>query len=451
MTKVATMKTSSGQWERGQGEDFGLSCRRRLKRSSQSQWDAGRRSYDAVELLIAANKDRIPELLPIKMGRMASSPFGFFRGSVPLMAADLATLPVTKIAAQICGDAHVRNMGAFAAPDGRLIFDINDFDETVWGPWEWDTKRMATSLILAGREAGNSDGLCRNSVQVLMGSYRTAMLQFAKMPALELARFRVHRQLTGDPVRSVLHKAERATPLQNLEKLTIARRDGSRTFKNIRPFLLRVEKPLATNVLRALESYRETLAPDRRHILSFYRPADIAFKVVGTGSVATRDYVVLLFGNGPADPLFLQVKEEPPSAYQPFLPRTNSVHNQGQRVVGGQRRMQTQSDVLLGWTRFGGQDYLVRQLSDHKASIDNEDLRGKGLLSYAHTSGEILAKGHARSGDPCALAGYIGSGTKLDKAIEKFAIAYADQVTLDYEKFRDAIRSGRIKAARNPF
>jgi len=444
------MKSSkvSGQDECKQ---VGLSCRERLKRSEQSKWDVGRRLHDPVEVLIAANKGRIPELLPIKMGRMAASPFGFFRGAVPLMAADLATLPVTKIEAQICGDAHVRNMGCFATPDGRLVFDVNDFDETVWGPWEWDVKRLATSLILAGREAGNSDRLCQQSVQLLMRSYREAMLRFAKLPRLDMARMRVHRLLEGDPVRSVLHKAARATPLQNLEKLTALRRDGSRIFKEAKPFLTRVVNPLSTTILRALGSYRKTLAPERQHVLSFYRPADIAFKVVGTGSVATHDYVVLHFGNGSRDPLFLQVKEEPPSAYAPYLRNGNSVGNQGQRVVEGQRRMQTQSDLLLGWTRFGGRDYLVRQLSDHKASIDNEDLHGKGILLYAHTSGEILAKGHARSGDPCVLAAYIGSGTKLDKAIEKFAIAYADQMTLDYERFKDSIRNGRIKASRHPF
>ena len=219
------------------------------------------------------------------------------------MAADLATLPVTKIEVQICGDAHVRNMGCFAAPDGRLIFDINDFDETVWGPWEWDVKRLATSLILAGREAGNSDRLCQQSVQLLMRSYREAMLRFAKMPRLELARIRIHRLPEGDPVRSVLHKAARATPLQNLEKLTIARRDGSRIFKEAKPFLTRVGDPLSATILRALGSYRDTLAPEQQHVLGFYQPVDIAFKVVGTGSVATHDYVVLHFGNGFQDHL----------------------------------------------------------------------------------------------------------------------------------------------------
>jgi uncharacterized protein (DUF2252 family) len=434
-------------WEPSGSKQFGLSCRKKLKRSEHSKWEAGRRSYDPIDLLIAANRDRIPALVPIKMGRMAASPFGFFRGSVPLMAADLATLPVTSIKAQICGDAHVRNLGFFAAPDGRLIFDLNDFDETIWGPWEWDVKRLATSLMLAGREAGNSDRLCKQAVQVLMTRYREAMHRFASMSSLELARFRVHR-FWGDPIHAALRKAERATHLQSLAKLTVARRDGSRIFQQRKPFLARTSKSLASEIQRALQSYRNTLAPERQHLLSFYRPADTAFKVVGTGSVALHDYVVLYFGNGSQDPLFLQVKEEPPSSYAQFLHKAPSVVNQGQRVVEGQRRMQAQSDLLLGWTRFGGRDYLVRQLSDHKATIDDKDLQGKGLLSYAHATGEILAKGHARSGDPCALSAYIGCGAKLDKAIVKFAAAYADQVTLDYERFRDAIRGGRIKASR---
>jgi len=426
----------------------GQSKRRSLKRSDQASWDAKRRSFDPVDLLIAANRDRIPELLPIKMARIAVSPFGFFRGSVPLMAADLATLPVTGISVRICGDAHVANLGAFAGPDGRLYFDINDFDETVIGPWEWDVKRLATSLVLAGRDAGNSDQLCRQSVRAFMKCYREAMLRFSAMPKLEIARYRVHRQFVGPPGKNVLRKAERSTPQQNLEKLTTKKRNGSYHFKTVKPFLSPVSRARAAEVLQALNQYRETLNPERRHLFDFYRPVDVGFKVVGTGSVALRDYVVLHFADGPDDPLFLQVKEEPPSSYEPYLKRASNVGNQGQRVVEGQRAIQTQSDLLLGWTSFGGRDYLVRQLSDHKASISDQELLGKGLAIYAHTCGELLAKGHARSGDPCALAGYIGTGPNLDKAIEKFAVAYADQVTLDYKKFRDAIRAGRIKVAR---
>jgi uncharacterized protein (DUF2252 family) len=426
---------------------MGQGRRRTIGRSKHATWNPKRRTYDVVDLLIAANRDRIPELLPIKMGRMAVSPFTFYRGSVPLMAADLSTMPNTKIRVQICGDAHVRNLGAFAAPDGKMVFDINDFDETVEAPWEWDLKRLGTSLVLAGREAGDTERACRTAVLEFSRNYRETIHILSQMPYLDAVRYRVH--LAADiAVRSALRKAERSTPLQNLKKLTAPSSRSIRRFKEAKPLLIHVRPELRKVILDSLGSYRETLAPERQHMFDLYRPADVAFKVVGTGSVATRDYVVLMFGNGPKDPLFLQIKEEPLSSYAPYLraPQTNV--NQGRRVVEGQRRMQVESDPLLGWTAFDGRDYLVRQMSDHKASIDNQDLRGKGLLSFAQTCGQVLAKGHTRSGDPYAIAGYIGTGAKLDRALERFAIVYADQVTADYQTFRKAIRAGKIKAAR---
>ncbi len=428
-------------------KQLGQGRRRTLGRSKHATWNPKRRTYDVVDLLIAANRDRIPELLPIKMGRMAVSPFTFYRGSVPLMAADLSTMPNTKIRVQICGDAHVRNLGAFAAPDGKMVFDINDFDETVEAPWEWDLKRLGTSLVLAGREAGDTDRACRTAVLEFSRCYRETIHLLAEMPYLDAVRYRVH--LAADvAVRSALRKAQRSTPLQSLRKLTVPSSRSIRRFKEAKPLLIHVNPALRKVILDSLGSYRETLAPERQHMFDLYRPADVAFKVVGTGSVATRDYVVLMFGNGTGDPLFLQIKEEPLSSYAPYLraPQTNI--NQGRRVVEGQRRMQVESDPMLGWTSFDGRDYLVRQMSDHKASINNEDLRGKGLLSYAQTCGQVLAKGHTRSGDPYAIAGYIGVGAKLDRALEKFAIAYAAQVTADYETFRKAVRAGKIKAAR---
>jgi uncharacterized protein (DUF2252 family) len=426
---------------------LGQGRRRTIGRSKHASWNPERRTYDVVDLLIAANRDRIPELLPIKMGRMAISPFTFYRGSVPLMAADLSTMPNTKIRVQICGDAHVRNLGAFAAPDGKMVFDINDFDETVEAPWEWDLKRLGASLILAGREAGNTERACRNAILEFSRSYRETIHHLAEIPYLESVRYRVH--LAADvAVRSTLRKAERSTPLQSLKKLTVPSSHSMRRFKEAKPLLTHVSPALKKVILESFGNYRETLQPERLHILDLYRPADVAFKVVGTGSVATRDYVVLMFGNGPGDPLFLQIKEEPLSSYAPYVRNPQTNINQGRRVVEGQRRMQVESDPLLGWTSFEGRDYLVRQLSDHKASIDNEDLHGKGLLSFAQTCGQVLAKGHTRSGDPYAIGGYIGVGAKLDRALEKFAIAYADQVTTDYETFRKAIHGGKIKAAK---
>ena len=377
---------------------------------------------------------------------MAESVFGFFRGAAPLMAADLASQPRCGLMVQICGDAHVRNLGSFSAPDGRLIFDINDFDETIRGPFEWDVKRLATSLVLAGREAHDTDKHCKQAVRVFVRAYRETMFGFSRMTVLDLARYRVHRHLHFAPLRSVLRKAERATPRHNLERLTVAA-GGSRRFQPQPPLLIRVDSQTASRVLAALKSYRQTLAPERQHFFDHYRPVDVAFKVVGTGSVGLRDYVVLMLGNGKTDALFLQVKEEPASCYARYLPKLRAAENEGRRVVEGQRAMQAQSDIFLGWTAMEGRDYLVRQLSDHKASIETEDLAGDGLLQYALVCGEVLAKGHARSGDPCALAGYLGSSPKFDTALAAFAFAYADQTASDHERFIAAVNSGKIRTA----
>ena len=377
---------------------------------------------------------------------MAASPFGFFRGAVPLMAADLASLPTTGVTVQICGDAHVRNLGAFASPTGAVVFDINDFDETMAGPWEWDVKRLAASLVLSGREAGQSDGACKEAVKSFVAEYRKSVHRCSELTVLELARYTVHRHREAGPLPELLAKAERATPEQTLEKLTKSR-DGVRRFKEEKPLQTAVSDSIRRDVLTALKSYYDTLSQDRRHFLERYRPVDVAFKVVGTGSIGTRDYVILHFGNGSEDPLFLQMKEEPPSAYTQYL-KAQVPRNQGERVVQGQRLMQAQSDIFLGWTTMDRRDYLVRQLADHKATIDTGDLKGSGLTEYAKMCGEVLGKGHARSGDACVLDGYMGDGDKLDTAIAEFAIAYADQSTADYGLFTNAVKKGRLAIAK---
>jgi uncharacterized protein (DUF2252 family) len=428
--------------------DFGRSLRRKLKRSEHAVWDSKQRKHDPVDIILAVNQTRIPELVPIKMARMALSPFGFFRGNVPVMAADLARLPSSGIPVQICGDAHVRNLGAYAAPDGRLVFDVNDFDETIRAPWEWDLKRLATSLVLAGREAQNSDKECREAVLACAETYRSKMNEFSWMTCLVVAKYRIHRQFLGKPGSSVLQRAERSTPEHSLQKLTIAR-GKPRIFKESRPVLTRVPSSTARKVLLALKQYRGTLPSSSQHLLSFYRPVDVAFKIVGTGSVATHDYVVMHFaGDGIADPLFLQVKEAVESAYAPYVESAQAGMHQGERVVHGQRMMQFMSDLLLGWTSIDGRHYLVRQLADHKGSIEDSDLEGEGLLDYATTCGEVLARSHARSGDPAVLAGYLGTNDRWDKALAKFAVEYAEQTTKDFETFKKAIRSGKIKAGR---
>src|SRR5262249_48575419 len=373
-------------------------------------------------------------LLPEKYRRMRASPFAFFRGSAPLMAADLAIMPRSGLTVQICGDAHVRNLGAYAALDGTLVFDINDFDETIAGPWEWDVKRFATSLILAGAEAGQSTGRCEDSVRLFVRSYRKFLHIFATMRFATLSRYRITRRQHSPLLDEILRDAERVTPIGNLEKLTIRRR-GRVQFHDRPPVLEHVSPHLAAQVVRALGPYGKTLNPSRRRTFERYEPVDVAFKVVGTGSVGTRDYVVLLFGNGPRDPLFIQVKQELPSCYGPYLRTAAQGGHEGRRVAEGQQMMQTLSDPLLGYSRFGGHDYLVRQLADHKAALNPSQLSRRTLNEYAILCGEVMAKGHARTGDAAVLAGYAGKSPKLDRAIAAFAAEYAAQVKLDYRLF----------------
>jgi len=427
--------------------ELGRRLRERVSRASYADWAVSPKRPDLVVLIQKSNAERLPELIPIKMTRMAQTPFTFFRGAAGLMAADLAASPVTGLQTQLCGDAHVQNIGAFAAADGHLVFDLNDFDETIPGPWEWDLKRLAASLVLAGREAGDPDRLCVSAVRDLVRSYREAMSVFAAMTFLETVRFEVRRWLRAGPAHVALARAERASPRHALKKLTVALEGGGRRFHDAAPVLKHVPDRVASAVTRSLTDYRTTLGPDRQLALDAYRPVDVAFKIVGTGSVGTRDYVVLLFGTGPADPLILQVKEELPSCYQQYLPRVAPFAHQGQRVAEGQHRMQSATDPFLGWTTVEGRQYLVRQLADHKAKVEVAELGGPALERFARVAGEILAKAHARTGDASAIAGYCGKSDRLDRAMSKFAILYADQTEKDFGTFKAAIRRGVLKAA----
>ncbi|MBT9332491.1 DUF2252 domain-containing protein [Paracidobacterium acidisoli] len=426
---------------------LGQARRKQVSRQNHGHWDPSQRKYDPMKLLADSMRGRVPALIPVKYQLMADSPFGFFRGAVPIMAADLALLPHTGIVNQICGDAHVRNLGAYAAPDGRLVFDINDFDETIRGPFEWDLKRLATSLVLAGRAVSCKGGIREDAVLTFIDSYRRLVNTLARMPVIDVARYQVHRLQRISPVSKALLKAERSTPVHSLDQLTIPGKDGSRIFKDNPPLLTRLTPAQARPVLASLAAYRESLLPERRHFLSQYRPVDVAFKVVGTGSVGTRDYLIYFEGNGPGDPLFLQIKEEPGSAYAPWLDAAGLASHQGQRVAEGQRAMQFLSDSFLGWTTIANRQYLVRQLNDHKAGIEVEDLAGDGLIEYAQMCGELLARGHSRSGDACMLAGYIGTGNKLGGSMVKFAEAYADQTEKDWETLK---KSGKAPKAGSP-
>jgi uncharacterized protein (DUF2252 family) len=445
---------------------LGRRARKQIARKAHADFSVARCPTEPLTILAESMRGRVARLIAVKYERMAASPFGFFRGAVPIMAADLGCHPNTGLFTQICGDAHVENLGAYAAMDGRLVFDINDFDETMRGPFEWDIKRLATSLILAGREAGISRGAREDAVRTFTRRYRRSMRRFSNMPVLELARFQIHRLAHVDPMPAIFAQAERSKPRRILEKLTepveqkkAAKRAGShgvaegaaeekegsktsglpRRFRSEPPVLTPVRGAEAQGIFAALEQYAKTLQPERQHFLAQYTPVDVAFKVVGTGSVGLRDYVVYMEGHArPAhvDPMFLQIKEEPASAYARYLPQGAEWPQQGQRVMNGQRAMQLTSDPFLGFTTIENRDYVVRQLNDHKAALDLKTLTGAGLMGYSDLCGELLARGHARAGDPVSIAAYMGSSDRFDDAIFHFAHVYADKTERDCEGLR---------------
>ncbi len=429
-----------------QAERLGIAERSKCGRSSLAELPA--RKFDPLDVLRQAAKNHIARLLPVKFKLMSQSPFAFFRGSVEIMAADFGAARHTQIEVQMCGDAHVKNFGFFATPAAEIILDINDFDETQRGPWEWDVKRLATSIILAGRVAGDREQGCKDAVHTFIDEYCGRIRRFAQMPAIDVARHRIVRDLRNPAMRAALKKAERSLPLANLQKLTRKKKDGSYGFINKQDALWEVKGTEYKAVERALPEYRATLAPDRQFLFDHYTVEDIGFKVVGTGSVGTRDYVVLLLGRDRReDPLFLQVKEEQPSAYALYSKDRSAPQHQGERVVLGQRALQVFSDILLGWCSIDGRDYLVRQLSDHKSSVEPEELKGRLLLEYARVCAELLAKGHARSGEPAVLAAYLGRSGKAERALARYATAYADQVEKDYSAFRKASQRGFVREA----
>jgi uncharacterized protein (DUF2252 family) len=462
ITTLATPLTNADR------QAIGLRARKQLARSAHANFVATACKHNPLDLLRDSMRGRVPRLVAVKYERMVASPFGFFRGAVPIMAADLACHPNTGIITQMCGDAHVLNLGAYAAPDGRLVFDINDFDETLRGPFEYDVKRLATSLILAGREAGVKRSARRDAVLHFAEQYRRMMHEFAAMPVLEIARYQIHRLAQTAPMPQILAQAGRSTPQKQLKSLTEPASDSTkirvprvkgasiavkmangtdkeRIFRSNPPLLERLTAKEADAVLTALGPYERTLLPERRHFLEQYSPQDVAFKVVGTGSVGLRDYVIYFEGlsrpHG-TDPLFLQIKEETASAYAPYLPEGSTHAQQGHRVVDGQRAMQLTSDPFLGYTALDGRDYLVRQLNDHKAALDLKDLTADTLLGYADICGELFARGHARAGDPVTIAAYLGTSNRFDSAILSFARVYADKTEHDWGLLKKSMKKG---------
>ncbi|MBV9670620.1 MAG: DUF2252 domain-containing protein [Acidobacteriales bacterium] len=426
-------------------------------RSDHAEWHVEKKR-DLLPYILEAQAGRMPKLLPLKYERMAVSPFGLYRGSVWLMARDLGRVRSSGIEAQICGDAHIRNLGCFAAPDGSLLFDLNDFDETTRAPFEWDLKRLATSLVLAGREAQLDDEKIGSAVTAMAGSYRTRMHEMSELNFLELARYK-GRHVPSQAVHDMLRKAERATPQHSLASLTVSTPRKQPHFKRQPPVLTPVSGRTRGMLGTALREYRGTLGAPQQVLLDRYTPVDYAFKVVGTGSVGLRDYVVLMLGHASQArtsryPLFLQIKQAVPSAYSVLKRGAHSAwHHDGHRVVEGTRLMQAATDPLLGWTSMESRNYLVRQLNDHKASLEPTDLAiPDALADYARVCGAVLARAHSRTADPAVLDGYCGTSgdkagkdDKFDRAIAKFAFRYAEQVAADYAQFRKLLRTHRIR------
>ncbi|MFG3282827.1 DUF2252 domain-containing protein [Streptomyces sp. NPDC048111] len=435
----------------------GKALRERLPRSSHDSLLLSADRPDAVRAVEESNAGRVPELTPIRVGRMAAGPFAFLRGSAGLMAHDLVGTPVTGIGAQICGDAHAANFGLYGDARGNLVIDLNDFDETVTGPWEWDLKRLATSLVLAGREAGADENTCRAAAFDAVGAYRRTVRLLARLPVLdawnaiadeELVSHADAHDLLGTLER-VSEKARNNTSARFAAKATERAEDGSRRFADALPVLRRVTDAEAAVVTASLQEYLTTLSEDRLPLLARYAIHDVAFRVVGTGSVGTRSYVVLLVDHR-GEPLVLQVKEARPSVLLPHLAKAGfkapEPGHEGRRVVLGQKRMQVVSDILLGWTTVDELPYQVRQFRNRKGSVDPAALPAGQLDDYGRMTGALLARAHAHSADPRLIAGYCGKNEELDEAVAAFAVTYADRTEADHAVLAAAVRDGRVAA-----
>ncbi|MCU0277657.1 MAG: DUF2252 domain-containing protein [Candidatus Nanopelagicales bacterium] len=450
----------------------GKSARAHVPRSSHAAFEPAADRPDPVALLESQAASRVPELVPIRYGRMLVSPFTFYRGAALVMASDLSTTPDSGLRVQACGDAHLANFGVFGSPERSLVFDINDFDETAPGPWEWDLKRLVTSLEIAGRANGHTADQRARTLLGATAAYRIAMAGFAQMTNLEVwysrldfleqfQQLRVNRPAKATKrTEKAIAKARTKDSMQALEKLTEVV-DGQRRIINQPPLIMRLEDLAAQQagleaidvreqIEAVLRGYRRTLPTDRRHLINQYEYVDTALKVVGVGSVGTRAWIMLMLGRDSDDPLFLQAKEAQASVLERYVVRSE-FRNNGQRVVAGQRLMQSTSDIFLGWHRItsplDGQprDFYVRQLRDWKGSADVDNIDADRLFMYGRLCAWTLAKAHARSGDRIAIAAYLGNGDVFDKAIARFAVAYAEQNDRDYEALKQAAETGRIE------
>ena len=449
----------------------GKAARADVPRDRHALFDPASDRPDPLALLEEQARSRVPELIPVRWGRMLVSPFTYYRGAALPMASDLATTPVSGLAVQACGDAHLSNFGLFGSGERRLMFDVNDFDETLPGPWEWDVKRLAASIEVAARDNGLAGKQRREIVTAAVTRYRLAMRQFAAMTNLDVwyahadvndLRAQFDSQLRARQRKLVdkdLAKARTRDSMEQLGKLS-QMVDGRPRIVSDPPVLVPIGELLATGkeqlsfrdeITGLIARYQRTLETDRRYLLQQYEFCDMARKVVGVGSVGTRCWIVLMLGRDDSDPLFLQVKEAETSVLSRFV-GTSKYANQGQRVVAGQRLMQASSDIFLGWQRIDAgldgrtRDFYVRQLRDWKFSADIATFRPQGLRMYAELCGWTLARAHARSGDRIAIAAYLGGSNVFDRSVAQFAQAYADQIERDHQSLVDAVKSGRITA-----
>ncbi|MDJ0537744.1 MAG: DUF2252 domain-containing protein [Microcystis sp. M53603_WE2] len=433
---------------------IGKSLRERLPRSSHAIWQPPAAGREPIEIIEASNRGRLQELIPIRYGRMLRSPFTFLRGSAALMAYDLATTPKTDVIVQACGDCHLLNFGFFATPERNLVFDINDFDETLPAPWEWDLKRLVVSFVIAGRDSDLSDRESKAAAIDCARSYREHLREYSRLSPLEVwyTRIGVEQVIEMAPdektrkIREQMMTKARERIIEHLYPKIVTQTAGRNRFVDQPPILYHVNEPdWETLVREGLEDYRQSLPEERRVLFDRYRLEDFALKVVGIGSVGTRCYIALFFSED-NHPLILQVKEACPSVLEPYTAKSQ-YENQGQRVVTGQRLMQSSSDIFLGWTQGRrGNNFYLRQLRDMKFSLPIEGVSAVQLQRYAEFCGWTLARAHAKSGDAATISGYLGKGDQFDLALGEFAIAYAEQTEQDHAALVEAVKTGRVEA-----
>jgi uncharacterized protein (DUF2252 family) len=466
-TRVDTPQRAHARLSADERAALGRAARKAEPRAAHAEWAPPEGRRPVLDIIRGEETGRIEELLPLRHGRMLASPFAFYRAAAAVMAADLAGSPDSGLRTQLCGDAHVSNFGGFASPERAFVFDLNDFDETTAGPWEWDVKRLAASVAIAGRERGFDDAVRERIVRSTVRAYRLAMREFAAMRTLDVWYARIDAAMLLEGARGRVSEKERKAfkrklqarqdkdHLRALAKLTETV-DGRLRIVNRPPLIVPIEEltPLAAGGLdevamrRLLAIYKRSLKSDRRRLLDGYEYAHLARKVVGVGSVGTRAWMVLLTGRDERDPLFLQVKEAGPSALEAFTGKDPAA-NHGQRVVQGQWLMQAASDIFLGWLRTPGiddveRDFYVRQLWDWKTSVDLESISPERLEVYSELCGWTLARAHARSGDRIAIAAYLGGGDAFDRALATFAETYADCNERDHATLAEAARAGTI-------